>query len=123
MGWEAMDMKGNIESLRDGAEAVMTAGWPASFIMMYDETWEVLEAVRMLLLRTTGSSPLIITLASCPSRGPVTTVTPILTLTLTMFITGTDYNMDKIVICVNSGGKFDWKPGLPHRDRPGPTRS
>jgi len=55
MGWEESPTLG-IEALREGAEAVMAAGWPASFILMYDEAWEVIAAVRELMQQTTGSS-------------------------------------------------------------------
>ncbi|GBF92896.1 hypothetical protein Rsub_05732 [Raphidocelis subcapitata] len=46
----------HVAALARGVEGVLRAGWPASFVIMYDETWALIEALREVMAASTGNA-------------------------------------------------------------------
>lgn len=44
----------HVSALADGVHAVVDAGWPASFVLMYDEAWAMLRAASAIVERASG---------------------------------------------------------------------
>lgn len=43
----------DLRSVEQGINTLVTAGWPASFIMMFDEPWLLMQAMSPLMLQGT----------------------------------------------------------------------
>ena len=49
-----LDALPHCAALAEGVRRVVEAGWPASFVLMYDEAWELLRAASALMERASG---------------------------------------------------------------------
>jgi hypothetical protein len=48
---------GSLTSLARGVEGLLRAGWPASFVLVYDEAWALIAALGALVEAATGNRP------------------------------------------------------------------
>ncbi len=50
----ALNLSGNHTKLAQGVVALEAHGWPATFIIMYDEAWTIAHEVEHLVRKTSG---------------------------------------------------------------------
>lgn len=62
----------SLNLVREGIECLRAAGWPPSFIMMYDEAWLIMHAVSEIMVKgvaLTHACPRAVSGVARPGRG------------------------------------------------------
>ena len=60
----------SLHLVREGIECLRAAGWPPSFIMMYDEAWRIMHAVSEVMAKGMTAAPVnrVVKLAALCAR-------------------------------------------------------